>query len=850
MKRLFLIILSFIFLGGAVSSSAFYINSSLYTVEHETNGGGKFTTSENENLDNTKANAPTNDGYWTDAGNYATSFAGGTGTEDDPYLISTPQQLAYLSYLVNNSSTNSQYASLYYEQTADIDLSAYYWSGIGLFIDYNEYYVFSGDYNGNDYIISGLYIYSEQDGGIVEESGYGLFSLVEGNSSAHPSKIHNIKLVSGNLIVLGYYQNCGGIVGAGRYVHIFNCTNRIDIINTQACAGGIVGSVWYGEIYNCFNSGNISTRDSYGGGIVGMLSGNLSNCYNVGSVTSSERAGGIVGQVSDCLITNCYNTGTIRQSFSGTYSSVGGIAGTGGSINGIFNCFNLGILGTSNYTGGIIGRGSSAGSSYIDSDYLQYCYVADYYTYGVIGDRGSYMHCEQCTIENAKDISWYTNSSNWYADHPWDFENTWSFIEGMNDGYPVLTELSIVTISFDVNGGAGNMASVEVEPNASVTLPKCTFTRTGYEFSGWALSPTGVVMYSDGQTITPTASMTLYAIWRVGVYEITLNWNGGSGTWDKIYYKTGAGYFDSENCTILVSAGALIVRAERAGYSFSSFTTNANGTGTIMFQNETYMNSSTIVADDVWYAQWTVNNEAKYDSAGGYWYIENGKIPQTKVTNSTLITNLNKATTNGANYYIAGQTLTAKLYNGTEYCKWNNNWYEVEPIRWRLTKDSNQSNGYGTETDTNAVLDKIVFVGQFSTTALGSGKGYSEDSVEEFMKNDIDTTYMIRTTKFVDTFGTGASLYGNQQFRTNFMFVSSQSEIEAVNGDLTITFSDLVKDMIKYYGGTNSYFTRDLGSNYNNITCINAVGKETQCFATNFRGVQFTICFTEYACVS
>ena len=406
------------------------------------------------------------------------------------------------------------------------------------------------------------------------------------------------------------------------------------------------------------------------------------------------------------------------------------------------------------------------------------------------------------------------------------------------------------TISFNSNGGNGNMASVEVEPNASVTLPKCTFTRTGYEFAGWALSPTGVVMYSDGQTITPTASMTLYAIWRVGVYEITLNWNGGSGTWDKIYYKAGAGFYDSENCTILVSAGALIVRAERAGYSFSSFTTNANGTGTIMFQNETYMNSSTIVADDVWYAQWTVNNEAKYDSAGGYWYIENGKIPQTKVTNSTLITNLNKATTNGGNYYIAGEPLTAKVYNGTEYCKWNNNWYEVEPIRWRLTKDSNQSNGYGTETDTNAVLDKIVFVGQFSTTALGSGKGYSEDSVEEFMKNDIDTTYMIRTTKFVDTFGTGASLYGNQQFRTNFMFVSSQSEIEAVNGDLTITFSGLVKDMIKYYGGTNSYFTRDLGSNYNNITCINAVGKETQCFATNFRGLQFTVRFTEYGCVN
>ena len=40
MKRLFLLILSFMFLGGAVSSSAFYINSSLNAVDTQTSGGG------------------------------------------------------------------------------------------------------------------------------------------------------------------------------------------------------------------------------------------------------------------------------------------------------------------------------------------------------------------------------------------------------------------------------------------------------------------------------------------------------------------------------------------------------------------------------------------------------------------------------------------------------------------------------------------------------------------------------------------------------------------------------------------------------------------------------------------
>ena len=94
MKRLFLLILSFMFLGGAVSTSAFYISSSLNIAGTQTSGGGESQSDILENDDQVTANAPTNDGYWTDSGNYATSFAGGSGTESDPYLIETPQQLA------------------------------------------------------------------------------------------------------------------------------------------------------------------------------------------------------------------------------------------------------------------------------------------------------------------------------------------------------------------------------------------------------------------------------------------------------------------------------------------------------------------------------------------------------------------------------------------------------------------------------------------------------------------------------------------------------------------------------------------------------------------------------------
>ena len=59
------------------------------------------TEQELENTDETvAATAPSNtSGYWTDSGRYSTNWSG-SGTEADPYLISTAQQLAGLSYMV------------------------------------------------------------------------------------------------------------------------------------------------------------------------------------------------------------------------------------------------------------------------------------------------------------------------------------------------------------------------------------------------------------------------------------------------------------------------------------------------------------------------------------------------------------------------------------------------------------------------------------------------------------------------------------------------------------------------------------------------------------------------------
>ena len=806
-----------------------------------------------------------------------------------------------LSYGAN--TTNTSHAG-YFLQTADIDLSDYYWKPIGPNWGGYDYSFFAGNYDGDGHNITGLYI---SDGGYA-----GLFGVVSGYvDGRYTAEIHDLNIVNA-YIECTNNSEVGGIAAAtSARVNIYNCSFSGTIIGQNSYVGGIVGSangVKYREnIYNCYNTGSIS-GNGYVGGIVGYsVFVTIENSYNTGEIYSSSTTGGtggITGSGGNTTLRNCYNAGTIN---GGRYS--GGL----GNYASCYNCFNVGKVipynSSSSYAGALLGRSEGVRNSYYIEDSIDESFSGNITVLGSV-----------CTLANAQDLNWYTNSSNWYSSYPWDFEETWSIISGVNNGLPILTNFidsMIVTITYYPNGASGsevveskvgnasytirsNMFSrsgynftgwntqangggtsysagssyselanldlyaqwsritytIKYNKNASdatgsmanttkyygtnVTLRSNAFKRTGYSFAGWATEKGGNVVYSNGATYTANANVTLYAKWTAHKYTVKFNGNGST-----------SGSMSNQTFTYGTAQKLTSNAFKKTGFTFSKWTRNADGTGTSYTNGQSVKNlTSTNGATINLYAQWTARNEAKYDSAGKYWYIENGKIPQTKVTNSTLISNLNKATTNGANYYIAGQTLTAKVYSGKEYCKWNNNWYEVEPIKWRLDYSSSQKDGYGTTTDTNAVLAEIVYVDQYSSSSIDAGEGYSSQSVTDFMRNGISTTYLVNYTTSTQVFGNGTSLYGTSVNKTANMFVSSQSEINAVNGTMNITFSDLVEDMIKYYGGTNVYFTRDLGSNYNNIVCFNEVGREVQRFATDYRGVQFTVRFTEYGCVN
>ena len=82
-----------------------------------------------------------------------------------------------------------------------------------------------------------------------------------------------------------------------------------------------------------------------------------------------------------------------------------------------------------------------------------------------------------------------------------------------NVTYTAQWRLNQYTATFDANGGAGAMAAQVFTNGVAQTLGANGFTRFGYEFLGWATSRDGEVVYVDGEAITVSSGMTLYAQW-------------------------------------------------------------------------------------------------------------------------------------------------------------------------------------------------------------------------------------------------------------------------------------------------------------------------------------------------
>lgn len=253
----------------------------------------------------------------------ATSFAGGTGEENDPYQISTAAQLAYLAKQVNEGT---DYQRVHFRLVSDLDLGGKEWTPIG-----TDGKIFWGGFDGGGHTITGMTITGDRD-------YVGLFGECR-NFTADSSYIKSVTVKGANI---SGHSHVGAIAGEG--ANISDCYSIENTICAAWCVGGICGSLT-GNISGCYNSSSVS-GNSTAGGIMGSASsertvGVVEYCYNIGAVTVRQQdssVGGITGASAHRYnISNCLNCGKI----TGNGKNVGGIAGSTDSnyMNFIGNCY-------------------------------------------------------------------------------------------------------------------------------------------------------------------------------------------------------------------------------------------------------------------------------------------------------------------------------------------------------------------------------------------------------------------------------------------------------------------------------------------------------------------------------
>lgn len=89
-------------------------------------------------------------------------------------------------------------------------------------------------------------------------------------------------------------------------------------------------------------------------------------------------------------------------------------------------------------------------------------------------------------------------------------------VKGLYEGgsYVAYFHAKQYTLHFDANGGEGTMGDLTYTHGQDQSLTKCGFTRSGYDFLGWATAENGNVAYHDQQSLSITQDTTLYAVWK------------------------------------------------------------------------------------------------------------------------------------------------------------------------------------------------------------------------------------------------------------------------------------------------------------------------------------------------
>lgn len=299
----------------------------------------------------------------------AEAFAGGDGSKESPYEISTAEELYRMASIINGYELGADKS--YYVLTSDIvinDVTNYEnWEKEAPQYGWEPINSFQGNFNGNGHSITGLYCFVSGEDSTV---GGGLFDTISGGI------VENLILDKAMVIRLTTAEYAGALAGSVYEGEIHNCQVS-GVVKGPHC-GGVIGSTSWSVVDGCSFDGEVrGEQGGYCGGIIGSASGVIvSNCNNKGAIASTDEkdtnVGGIVGSFSATSMGFSLDEETYPEEAAKTEAWIQSVKKQG---VGIKNCINQGeVYAKVGCAGGIVGDISDGlGHEYRDVAVISNC---------------------------------------------------------------------------------------------------------------------------------------------------------------------------------------------------------------------------------------------------------------------------------------------------------------------------------------------------------------------------------------------------------------------------------------------------------------------------------------------
>lgn len=417
------------------------------------------------------------------------AYSGGSGLQEDPYLISTAEDLAQLS--VNTNEIPDYTVDKYFKQTADIILNspdvfardekgyitgiaegktANAWTPIG-----NHFYFtnsFCGNYDGAGHAVRGIYIETEVD-------YQGLFGYINNGS------VSRLGIEDSFIFGWSWVGGVAGILWYGSTVKRSN--NRGTVFGTYDI-GGLVG-------FNCatvkysYNTGTVSGTDFVGGLVGYNFYSTVKSCYNIGSVSGETGVGGVAGNNSFSKeLSESFNAGPVSGN-----AVIGGVAGSNSWYSSMVNCYNIGRVWGTESVGGVVGEVSYYAT-------VENCYYLNTCT-EISSEFGTAL--TEAQMQETTDFIGF------------DFESVWMLDPTTEYYYPILRSIGYIvsTPVIAVTGVSLNKTALQLKAGENETLiATIRPTDATNKNVTWTSSDTDVASVHDGLVTAKKAGTAVITV--------------------------------------------------------------------------------------------------------------------------------------------------------------------------------------------------------------------------------------------------------------------------------------------------------------------------------------------------